>query len=430
MLHSKPEASTIVHPTPQGTPAFGGVDRNIVVFDTATSGHHPVYIKHLVQYWQQAQISGTLHMVVAPHFADSHPDVVALASSQSCIQFTAIRIDEYERFQQRKGFLARSLAEWNLFCQYAQQLHATEGLLMHFDGLQIPLLIGKPSPCLVSGIYFSPTFHYGQFVTHPSTWKEKIRRWRQKALLAQVLGNSRFKTLFCLDPFAVQQIEPIKRNVTVLPLADPVQLHQPERGAASQLSLELGINPERQVFLLFGELSRRKGIYQVFEAVENLPSAVTQHLCLLLAGPIRASERPAINAKIEHLSQTTHVQVVVSDRYIKGETVQTYFEVADVVLALYQHHVGMSSILVHAAAAQTPVIATDYGLIGEMVRQYQLGRAVNSEDPMAIAQVLADAMRTDPHCWCDLDRMEQFVEQNLAEKFAQTIFAGLLLQPG
>jgi glycosyltransferase involved in cell wall biosynthesis len=398
-------------------------DRRILLFDLLSKGHHSVYLKYLIQYWQQHQVSGTLQIVVAPDFAQSHPDVVALTqTSESDVQWYTIADHEYAHFTEQTSLLAQSFAEWNLFCQYATQLNSTQGLLMYLDSVQIPLIAGKKSPCPISGIYFRPTFHYGGFAEHQSTLSDRIRQWRQKFLLNLLVRKSQFKTLFCLDPFVVPVVQQFKADLAVLPLADPVQLEACDKSMVTALRQSLKIQPQRQVLLMFGELSNRKGIYPALEALQNLSQAQAEQICLVLAGPIVSDERSEITDAIARLAQTS-IQLVVCDRYIRGIEVQQYFELADLVLIPYQRHVGMSSVLVHAAAARKPVLASNYGLIGELVRRYQLGLAVDSTSSQMIRQAIEHFL-TQSHL-CDLDAASQFARRNTHESFAETIFSGL-----
>lgn len=401
----------------------------IVVFELAAGGHHPMYIKHLVRHWHQERLPGTLQVVVSPEFVERHPTIVSmtLETAQSSIQFTGITVEEYAHFKNQKSLISKSFAEWDLFCRYASQLQATYGLLMYFDSLQIPLLLGKKSPCPVAGIYFRPTFHYSEFANYKPTGRDRIRQWRQKWLLRLILRKPQLNTLFCLDPFVIKQIEQFSDRVKVLPLADPVQPHQSDRIATDQLQHELGIDHERTIFLMLGEMNGRKGIHQVCEAIQSLPSAESQRIGLILAGPINLSEKAAITDKIHQVSSQSEAQVIVCDRYIQEAQIQQFYELADVVLATYQRHVGMSSILLHAAAAQTPVIASDFGLMGELVHRYGLGIAVDAEDSSAIARSISEVLE-GANKKCDHHKMQQFASQNLVEKFVETLVSDFFSQ--
>ncbi|MBD1845993.1 glycosyltransferase [Cyanobacteria bacterium FACHB-63] len=402
--------------------------RVIVLFDLAATGHHSVYIKYLVQHWRQSQITGTLQVVVSPQFVQRHAEIVALSiqTDQSCIIFTPVSEEEYAAFDSQKSLIARSWSEWKLFCRYARSLQATEAVLMYLDSLQVPLCFGEKSPCPVSGIYFRPSFHYGKLLTQPRSWKERVRQWRQQFLLTKILRNPQLKALFTLDMFAIEPIKALQPQspTQVLSLPDPVQVDAANLDALEQFKQELAIEPGRRVLLLFGELSGRKGVIKVLQALQQVAPEVAQKICLLMAGPITKEARSSIEAEIASLERSP-IQLIIRDRYIKGQEVQQCFEVADIVLATYQRHVGMSSVLVHAAATQKPVIASNYGLMGAIVRQYELGTTINATDPTQIAQSLSQALTSSGAI--NLEKANQFLQQNLADRFVETIFSNLLV---
>ncbi|MBE9009088.1 glycosyltransferase [Pseudanabaenaceae cyanobacterium LEGE 13415] len=413
-MKSSSADSTVSHPV-------------IMLFDLAATGHHSVYINHLVQHWHHTQIPGKLQVVVSPQYVDRHTDVVALSmqTEESSIEFTAISDAEYAAFQQAKSAFAKSSIEWTLFCQYARLLKATEGMLMYLDSLQLPLCWGEPSPCRVSGIYFRPAFHYGKLLEQRQSWKEQIRQLRQRLILTQILRNRQLKTLFCLDPFAIAEIQKLHptTQANILPLADPVHIEPTQESVRSQFKQELGIEAGRQVFLMFGELNSRKGIFQVLQALQQLPNQMAQKVCLLLAGPINAGQRSRIEAAIESV-KATPVQVILRDRYLKGQEVQLCFETADHVFATYQRHVGMSSVLAHAAATQTPVIASNYGLLGALTKAYELGITIEATDPDQIASAIAQSITST--IGINATKADQFLQQNEAERFIETILGNLL----
>ncbi len=73
---------------------------------------------------------------------------------------------------------------------------------------------------------------------------------------------------------------------------------------------------------------------------------------------------------------------------IKGRQIQVYFELSDYVLALYQNHIGMASVVVRAAVSGKPVLASDYGYLGHLVQTEQLGAVTDATSPDAIRGLL------------------------------------------
>ncbi len=234
-----------------------------------------------------------------------------------------------------------------------------------------------------------------------------------------MLRHSLLQTLFCLDPFALQHINSLYHKAKAIHLPDPVL--PPSNLPQINLEQKLQIEPGRQVFLLFGALNGRKGIYQLLEAIALLPPELCQQLCLLFIGQANSTDKDLIEAKIKSICAAKPIQIITQYDFISDIEVQAYFQLTDVVLAPYQRHVGMSGILLLAAAAQKPVLSSNYGLMGEIVRQYSLGIAVDSTVPEQIAQGLTHCLIKSTDYLGDRAKMQAFAAQNSAQKFAQTL---------
>jgi len=323
--------------------------------------------------------------------------------------------------------MVRSFQEWQVLCDYAQKLQASHCLVMYFDTCQMPLGLGQKPPCLISGIYFKPSFHYPYFAPADWTWKERLQQWREKILLKQVLRQPQLHTLFNLDPLVGQYIDRLSRPFSkAISLPDPVQITSVSVSQITQLRQRLSIAEGRQVFLLFGALNGRKGIYQLLEAIAQLPEALGEKMCLVLVGQANSQEQVQMLCQIETLLHHSPVQIISHYEFVPEADVPIYFQMADVVLAPYQKHIGMSGILIWAAAAQKPVLSSNYGLMGELVRRYQLGLAVDSSRPADITQGLAQFLQAPITTFGNPQQMRLFATQNSAKRFAQTLCQRLL----
>ncbi|WP_228060536.1 MULTISPECIES: glycosyltransferase [unclassified Coleofasciculus] len=354
-----------------------------------------------------------------------HPDVIdiALKDAENNINFVAISPEEEALLKFEDSSLnriVRSFQEWNLFYKYAKQLGSTQCLLMYFDSILLSLALRRRPPCPFSGIYFRPIFHYSEFAEFMPSGHELILQRRDNFVLSRLLRNSNFQTLFCLDPFAAERIRKFKGNVKAIYLPDPVQIYNTSETQSQKMRQTLGIDPDKKVFLMFGVLQKRKGIYQLLDAIELLPSELCQQLCLLLVGPI--GSEPLIKTRITELAEALPIQIISHDQFVPDQEIQPYFQVTDVILAPYIHHIGMSAILVRAAAAQKPVLASNYGLMGQMVKQHKLGITVDSSVPSEIAKGLTQFLVSPSTEFCDFSSMKSFAKQNSAENYAKTIF--------
>jgi glycosyltransferase involved in cell wall biosynthesis len=402
----------------------------LMLFDLALGGHHGIYIQHLIDRVCKEAIVGTIDIVVLPQFLDVHRDTITAISSyrHPTINLVPISVLEAAALGARDSGLNRALRnfrEWQIFCKYAQQLQTTHALIMYLDTCELPLSIRMHSPCPFSGIYFRPTFHYSTFANYHPDRKQQLQQWRNRIALDRILGHPQLETMFCLDPFAVKALVTDRYHAKIVHLADPVEAHPLIQLDLTTLRTKLGIEIHRRVFLLFGALDGRKGIYQLLEAIELLPPELSQQLCLLLVGNTNETERAQMHPKIGALRQTAPIQLVEYYDFIPEQEVSSYFQLADVILAPYQRHVGMSGILLLAAAAGKPVLSSDYGLMGELVRLYQLGLAVDVTKPTEIARALSYCLGEESESLGDRSQMEVFAEHNSIERYASTILSSI-----
>lgn len=422
----------------------------LMLFDLSIYGHHPSYIKYLLQYWHKHSLPGQLVLLVSPRFLDVHSDVVDLAQKldPGNIQVHAISPTEEAALKSRSTSIGRNLCnfqEWRLLCKYARLLQVDHVLAMYYDTYQNPILLNQMPPCPVSGIYFRPKFHYSDFkpgtvklgafkpgdlntgdLETVSTQSQPTRRdqWA-KFLLEQVLRKPKLHRLFSLDPFVIEHVAPRWRD-KILHLPDPIELTEGSSTAAAALRVRFNIEPERKVFLLFGALTGRKGIYELLEAIPKLSPELAQRAAFVFVGESSPVHREKIDPVVDRLCQDYSVQIIRHYEFVDDAEVRDLFELADVVLALYQRHVGMSGILLWAAMSQTPILGADYGLMGEMARRHQLGVTVDASSPDAIAEGLTTLLQSSTEAVCDREKMAAFAQSNSADRFAGMLLSQLL----
>jgi glycosyltransferase involved in cell wall biosynthesis len=361
----------------------------VMLFDLgASSGHHSSYLNYLIKYWCTEEPLKQLVVVTSPNFFKKNivADEFANYCKQQNIWFVEISSDEYLKFNNKKRF-SRGIYEWSIYCKYASALEASHCLLMYFDSLQLPIIFGQKSPCYFSGIYFRPSFHYCEFDGYSSSLSNSIRQWAKKKVLYLAMKNSQLRILFCLDQFATKHIETNNAQVKTTYLPDPVD--EKDKRNSDELKNCLQVEPGRIVFLLFGSLEERKGVLQVLQAIDLLPPSYCRKICLVLAG-VKHFSAPSTQKFVEQLPERLPIQIITRYEFISDHEVSAYFQLADVVLAPYQRHVGMSGVILHAAAAQKPVISSSYGLLGKIVKDNHLGITTDTAFPSKISKVMAE----------------------------------------
>jgi glycosyltransferase involved in cell wall biosynthesis len=398
---------------------------HLMLFDLAVSGHHSAYIQHLIEYWRDREELGILSVVVSPEFMSQHVKIVEMTNinEPSKIQFIPVSNTEYVRYTNRKNNLLRTLLEWELYCKYAEKINPSHALLMYLDSLQAAMLVGTKSPCPFSAIYFRPTFHYQDFDNYRSSLSDTWRQWRQKLLLSTILKIPEFKNIFSLDGYAVKYIQEFSSIARVFHLPDPVGVVCIDPNQIDAFKKKIGIEKERKIFMLFGSLDKRKGIYQLLDAIKLLPIELCKSLCFLFVGSISDSDSATVKTLSEEISQSLPVQILMVNEFVPDLALPIYFQTADVILAPYQGHVGMSGIMLLSAAYQKPLILSDYGLTGHLGKKHRLGIVINSRHPSQIADAIRRVMdeETDITCyWCP-DKTKDFVKMHDKEYFCSTL---------
>jgi glycosyltransferase involved in cell wall biosynthesis len=415
--------NTLDTKSPHNSAASQGGLQRTMAFEIETGGHHASYIRNFAQQWAGTLAPHQIHFVVTPDFFQKHADVVQLIASfkTDAVQIHAITPAENDRL---KGRVNRIFNGWKLFCKYATQLKVDRGLLMYSDHFQIPMLVGQASPCPVSCIYFRPTFHYGDLENYRPNLKQRLAAWRKRTLVKRLLNLKQMDVLFSLDSLAVDYMKNnFGSRASVQQLPDSFVRYQTTADQIAELHSHLNIEQGRKVCLLLGILDSRKGPLQLLDAAQRLPQSRQRELCLLLVGSLHADIEEQVLQEVERLGQETSIQIVLKNEYVSDTLVQRYYELADVALTTYQRHMGMSSALIRAALAGIPVLSSDYGLMGELVKRERLGITVDTEDSASFSAGLASAIGQPGQQLFDASNASAFASSHSPTALAQTLRA-------
>ena len=399
----------------------------IVLFNLYSGGHHPHHLECLAAYWEALGPQAELHVVVTDRHARQHPGTVARIAATPNTELHVARLPS-DFSEWGSSTLARDRLHGRLAAHYIRLLHPDHFVFMLCDHAQISLAtdLRFSWPLAISGIYFRPSFHYGSLGGPPETARDRVKGLTKQVVLRAALRNPHFRTLFSLDPFAVPRIARWSRHTEVVPLPEP--LEHGDAGPGSPL-LD-GIEPGRRRLVIFGSLDEKKGIEVVLDALEALPPELQRQVALILGGPVGGHRRDEVLARITDLDAQTGLQLRLEDRFIPEEDVQPLLAACDLVLLTYQRHVGSSGVLIRAAAAGIPVLATDYGVVGEQVRRHRLGITVDATDADSIRAVLEAWIERPEVIPFDEGSAAAFAGENTAELFAETIFSRLLSSEG
>jgi glycosyltransferase involved in cell wall biosynthesis len=212
-------------------------------------------------------------------------------------------------------------------------------------------------------------------------------------------------------------------DTDVVPLPEPLTKYPGEKAASPLLSR---VEDGRRRLVIFGSLDERKGIAVVLEALDGLPEASRKSIALLLAGRFDDTVRREVASRIGSHG-AGEVQVIADDQRLPEESIQPLLRACDLVMITYQRHVGSSGQLLRAAEAGTPVLASDYGLVGQLVRGHRLGLTVDSTSPLEIRRAIAAWLERPEAIPFDSQQAALFAGQNTDDAFAETILSRILV---
>lgn len=191
-------------------------------------------------------------------------------------------------------------------------------------------------------------------------------------------------------------------------------------------------NHDRINFLLFGTISHRKGLIEIFDALTELEPRVASRVRLVVAGRFQGDLRQKADRRVQSLVDNQFdIEVRFEDRFIADDELIDLVVGSDVVLATYREHVGSSGILVWAAYFGRPVISQSYGLMGILVRRYRLGLVCDPQDKQALATCIRQAILEGPETLGDDEGMAEYAAANNDNHFINAVFDALgLLSDG
>ncbi len=403
---------------------------HLLIVETELGGHQADYIQHLVSFTVRQQLNIRLTFLVPP--ALDLEDRIQIDSDHSGnsqipqVAYVPMQTAEYDNCTQA-NVIKRSFHIWYTAMRYLAELDADHVHFQHLDYVQLPLALQLKTPGrqTVSGVLFRPMSHYAE-LGHLLKLKEILSRFRKNITHPAILRNSCLTTMFSLDsyfvPFARRHFTH-GNKVVVLP--DP-SLY-PGARVCEPPDRDPRLSNKRTSFLLFGSLAPRKGIFKLLNAIERLSAESQRRTRFVLAGKLDASIEEEFLAAADHLRKTNpEIHLQIENRYLEQSELVDRIGECDVILAPYQRFVGSSGVILWAAGARKPAITQDFGCVGEMVKEFEMGLAVDTTDPDQIAWAIEESLTQGPANLHNPSKMSELARRHTPERFADAVFTSIM----
>lgn len=365
------------------------VVKTILIIEPFVQGHHGAYLHWIVRAFLRRG-----HSVQLATFEPSvtHPSLQDLLST--CGDRFTIITGPVRNFGTFNGNFIRMAIEMMVFRQLLGEFYAVASRRRRIDFVLLPYLDYCTYALAIAGSPFGSTpwggiimraaFHYAAMgVKAPTGRVEQIKKW----LFGRLLRDPSLRALLTIDQtlFEYGEIWTQEVRSRLIYLPDLAVTKQSMSRAAARERLRIG--QDAWVILVYGSLTKRKGIEILMQASEcsDFPSR-----CHLLLAGKQDSDATAIlqSAQAMRLRQSDRLHEIT--HYLGEEEESAAFAAADAVWLGYLGHYQMSGVLVQAGVMGLPSISCEEGLIGWLTSRHQSGVVVPISAPSIVARKIKD----------------------------------------
>ena len=371
--------------------------KTTLIYEPTLTGHHLEYLHHY--YLGALERKDRKFIFLVPKSFDCVKDKYTWEKA-SHIEFRYID-EKYSRCLTAKNIYRLGWNASRVLNDYVRSTHADEiilTMLMQFIPFIIFLL---PRNVRVRGIMYKIYLYTEDKTSWLRLAAERMRFWltaRSKVV----------ETVFVLnDEDSANRFNEIYNTAKFKFLPDPVP--QVDVNSVKNIRQELGIPDNHTMYLHFGGLDKRKGTLDILNAIIATPSEMLKDKTFVFAGKQKESLRKEFYPLLEVAEQKT--KVLVYDEFCSYEFLYNLCFSCDVVLMPY-HLTNLSSgVLGYASLFGKPVIGPKYGLIGHLIKKYELGKVID-------IPINADALQSVP---TKLGLQDAYVRINQLDNFIKLI---------
>lgn len=146
------------------------------------------------------------------------------------------------------------------------------------------------------------------------------------------------------------------------------------------------ISNDSIIMLHAGGMLRYKGTLNILKTIKQLNSKDRKRFCFVFAGRITDEISKEFHELYDIIKETA--SIVLIEGYLAPERLNSLFEQSDFILIPYYPRSQSSGIIGLGAMFNKPVITTAQGVVGRLVKKYQLGILLKNNTPETIKECL------------------------------------------
>jgi len=344
---------------------YGSKLSRTLIFESGYTGHRSEHISHLMRFINSHDDLHGRYIFLLNEQMNSFLGKLVL-SQNYLIKFTNF--------------------EWQIISKIIKELNNINGMIfMDIDPYLILLASNrfKKYNLSVRGTLFQPYIHFKEAGGGFSFFIKKVFKNYLFQKYSVFLNSNIIKVFILNDKESVSILNKKIKNI-FYNLPDPIEtdIKNIDSNTADNIVKKYAIEPDKKNLLVFGSIDARKNLINIIDALRLLPREIKKDIHLVIAGKFENSVREKYLEYIQKYNN--EISITHNDGFVNDEDRQLLFERCDFVLMPYINFFSASGILAHSINHNKNVIVSNKGIIGRIVKEHEIGIAVDSSSPEEI----------------------------------------------
>jgi D-inositol-3-phosphate glycosyltransferase len=282
--------------------------------------------------------------------------------------------------------------------------------VVHIQGAGLPLFdqfllkpLTKKLPVILTVHDCLP--HYERFVSRDSFMRKNLRI-PHRLIVHYENGKEQLIKHWGID----------KDSIDVIPHGIvPVKSSPPKMDARKKLELL----EDKKVLLFFGSIRENKGLNVLLKSMKEVVLQNPDVLLVIAGAMPRDTSFQPYQDIIEKNNLSQNIRTFIE--FIQDEDLDYYFAACDVIVLPYIRFESQSGVLLRAYAHKKPVVVSDIGAMGELIRSDQVGIAVQPNDEKSLSSAINEILKNQ-------NKFRSLYTSGLQEKYNWKHIGKLTLQ--
>lgn len=346
--------------------------KTYMIHTPAIGGHQLEYLHHLYTGALQKK-DDSFYFILPQRFKNDSNRMVWPQASHIKI----IIMKEGEEPERNYGILKQAWINSKTLHFYQNKIHATDIILIN----------------IIEYLPFLPLFVHNVRVSG-IIYRIYLYEWRSESFFMRVQDIIKYQIFrrckifhsvyMCNDSASAQCLNRTYKTNKFRMIPDPVASSLSYKG--KDLREDLGIAPSKRILLHPGGMSEYKNTIGILKALSMLDEDSCNSIAVIFAGQIVKSIRKEFDVLYD--ANKNRVQLFLFEGFLPFDKLADLFVTCDYVLVPYSVKGQSSGVVGHAAFYGKPVIATEGGVIGKMVRRWHLGKLLYKSSEVSLYQYL------------------------------------------